>query len=164
MDNEAKLQLLINELIKEVFEEGPVHIGAIRKGMEAGRRESERYAKAGSYRSRRGETFEDEIRRIRREQDQKRDMQKRIKSAGKHLEKVFGNKAKSYYMSAEVKLDDSHTVRVKIEPRESFAGSVFVVSLEKDRNPIRKEEFGIGIGAKQSIARYIKKLMQKLQS
>lgn len=165
MNDKVKLRLLIDDLVNESIKEiSPVFLPAIKRGQAAGRAQAKKYDKAYSNRNDRGETLSDEVKRRRKEQAQKEDRRKRIESVAQHLKKVFGDKARSAYMNSTVVLDDSHRVSVGIEARESFAGSVFVATLSKDGRQIHKEEFGIGIGAKQSIARHIKKLMKNLQN
>lgn len=151
---------LYKDVDRSLGESSAVFYPSIKKGMEAGRKASAK--SAPSYRSRRGETWEEELGRIRRERDQKEDMRRRFASAGKYWKKVFGDKAAVYYRDATIEVGGPYRVKVTIEPRDSFAGSVFVVKTLKTTKVLDSKEFGIGIGAKESIARFAKKVAKQV--
>lgn len=171
MDIEVfRLKQMIRQAVKAQLDEssaiveGAVHIRAIQTGRAAGKRASERYSQLDSYRSSKGEGWELEMDHINKKRDQQQDMEKRFDSAGKYWKKVFGDEAETYYMNTIVALGDNHKARITIEPKDSYAGSMFVVKVLKGSKEVLNKEFGIGIGVKENIARFIKKAKTKLAS
>lgn len=162
----VQLKEMIRQAVRQQLGESPieetVYIGSIKKGMAAGKAAANR-VDSPSYRSSKGETWEEELGRIDKQAKLKRDMERRFASAGKYWKKVFGEEANVYYMQAQIDVGGPFRVNIKLEERDSFAEQIFVVSLLKTTQTLETKDFGIGIGAKENIARYVKKMKKKFQ-
>lgn len=147
----------------KLSEVSPVFYPAIKKGMEAGRKASQQ--QRSRYRGKGGESFEDEIARIRRTAKQQHDRYDKMQSLSDHLRKVFGKDASGGTARASVRLSDDVIADIGAESA-SLAGidnPKFIISIRKGNEEVQKKELFAGLGAKQSIARFLKKLQKKLQ-
>jgi hypothetical protein len=168
---ERHLESIIRNEVQEIFDEllseGTEHIVAIRQGMKAGEEASRR---AQAYRSPYGISLSDQIKQDRAERAARekefarhRDRISKLDSAGEYLQKVFGDKAKVYSNATAVSLGNKLTAEVGIEETGGLARAKFVVTLRLNDKTLKTQDFGIGIGAKQNIARYLKKLEKHLE-
>jgi len=164
VNDRDRIQGFISDLVKEELTEvSPVFYPTIKKGIEAGREASRRQASA--YRGRHGQTFSDELAQIRRDSKRKRDRHHKMLSLSKHLKKVFGNNAYGGSALATVEISNDFKADVKAEfvSVMGIDNVKFVVSIKKNGKEILTKEFVAGLGAKQSVARFIKKFQEKLQ-
>lgn len=156
-------QAVLEQLDGSFVNEGPRHGSVIQKGMDAGAKAAGQRSSGSRYgKGEMAQQAKDSAKRAK----QRKARAKRFKSTSDYLVKVFGNSAKVYSNNTvDVAVGQTHKVRVALEPRESVAGAVFVVSILGANNQVTDtQELGVGIGAKQKIARFIKKVQQQVNS